>query len=40
MDHLKLERRWAWVYLVNLVFFVLPLFFNNYSAKWFTATFL
>ena len=32
MDHLQLERRWAWVYLINLVFFLLPLFYVNYSA--------
>lgn len=31
MDHIKLERRWAWVYLINLVFFLLPLFYVNYS---------
>lgn len=32
MDQLKLERRWAWVYLINLIFFLLPLFYNPYSA--------
>ncbi|MBU2224673.1 MAG: sensor histidine kinase [Gammaproteobacteria bacterium] len=30
MDKLSLERRWAWVYLINLVFFLLPLFYINY----------
>lgn len=32
MEHLQLERRWAWVYLINLIFFLLPLFYVNYSA--------
>ena len=32
MEYLKLDRRWAWVYLVNLIFFLLPLFYVNYSA--------
>lgn len=31
MDNIQLERRWAWVYLINLVFFLLPLFYANYS---------
>lgn len=31
MDYLKLERRWAWVYLVNLVFYLMPLFYVDYQ---------
>ncbi len=27
----QLERKWAWVYLVNLVFYLVPLFYNDYS---------
>lgn len=31
MEYLKLERRWAWVYLVNLVFYLMPLFYVDYQ---------
>ena len=31
MDYLKLERRWAWVYLVNLIFYLMPLFYVDYQ---------
>lgn len=31
MTQLALERRWAWIYLINLSFYIVPLFFGNYS---------
>ncbi len=31
MQYLKLDRRWAWIYLVNLVFYLMPLFYVDYQ---------
>ena len=31
MQAVSLEKRWAWIYLVNLSFYIVPLFFGQYS---------